>query len=296
MSDHLVIGASGQVGEDLVHVLSLVGYETIGTYYSHPVQGMQKLDITNAQEVQSMLTKIRPSVVYLPASLTNVDYCEKHPEQGYAVNVIGVCNVVQTVSDIGAKLVYFSSDYIFDGEAGPYRENAPANPICEYGRQKVIAEHYVALHARDYLIVRTTVVYGWERQRKNFICRLLSTLEGADILRVPVDQVGNPTYAPNLAQATLDLVCSDAKGVYHIVGPERVNRYEFACEAARVFGLDASLIKAVSTCELGQVAPRPLNAGMVVEKAADELKVSLVGYEEGLRMMASERCYSIDGR
>lgn len=289
MSNHLIIGASGQVGEHLVRAASLAGFETFGTYYSHPVEGMQQLDVRSRKEVQSLIMNVRPAVVYLPASLTNVDYCERHPEKGYAANVIGVCNVVQAVNDIGAKLVYFSSDYIFDGEAGPYREDDPVNPICEYGRQKVIAEHYVALHVRDYLIVRTTVVYGWERQRKNFICRLLSTLEGGDILRVPVDQVGNPTYAPNLAQAVIELACSDAKEVYHVVGPERINRYEFACEAARVFGLDTGLIKGIPTCELGQVAPRPLNAGMVVEKAADELKVSLVGYEEGLRMMASER-------
>jgi dTDP-4-dehydrorhamnose reductase len=234
--------------------------------------------------------------VYLPAAQGSADHCEQHPEKAYMTNVIGVCNIAQAVNDIGAKLVYFSSDYIFDGKAGPYHEDYPANPICEYGRQKLIAEHYLALHARDYLIVRTTVVYGWERQRKNFVCRLLSTLEAGNILRVPVDQVGNPTYAPNLAQAVIELACSGAKGVYHIVGPERANRYEFACEAARVFGLDASLIKGVPTCELGQVAPRPLNAGMVAKKAADELKVSLVGYKEGLRMMALEGGYPIDGR
>lgn len=287
MSRHLIIGASGQVGEHLVLAASLAGFETLGTYYSHPVEGMQQLDIRSKREVQSLLTTVRPAVVYLPASLTNVDYCEMHPQKGYAVNVSGVCNVVQTVNDIGAKLVYFSSDYIFNGEVGPYHEEDPANPICEYGRQKVIAEHYVALHACDYLIVRTTVVYGWERQCKNFVCRLLSVLEASNILRVPVDQVGNPTYAPNLAQAVIELACSGAKGVYDVVGPERVNRYEFACEAARAFGLDGSLIKGIPTCELGQVAPRPLNAGMVVEKATDALKVPLVSYKEGLRMMAS---------
>jgi len=289
MSRHLIIGASGQVGEHLALAASLAEFETLGTYYSHPVEGMQQLDIRNRSDVQSLLTTVRPAVVYLPASLTNVDYCEMHPEKGYAANVIGVCNVVQAVNDIGARLVYFSSDYIFDGKAGPYHEDDPANPICEYGQQKVIAEHYVALHACDYLIVRTTVVYGWERQRKNFVCRLLSALEAGNILRVPVDQVGNPTYTPNLAQAVIELVCSGAKGVYHVVGPERVNRYEFACEAARAFGLDASLVKGVPTCELGQVAPRPLNAGMVAKKAANELKISLVGYKEGLTMMASEK-------
>lgn len=289
MSIHLIIGASGQVGEHLVRAASDAGLEAIGTYHSRPVPGMQRLDIRSQPETQLLITKVRPTVVYLPASLSNVDYCELHPEEGYATNIVGVRNVLQIVNDVGAKLVYFSSDYIFDGKAGPYREDDPANPICEYGRQKLMAEHYVALHARDYLIVRTTVVYGWERQGKNFIYRLLDTLKAGQILKVPVDQIGSPTYASNLAQAVLELALSDAKGVYHVVGLERVTRYEFACEAASVFGLDGSLIQPVATSELGQAAPRPLNAGMVAEKAAAKLTVPLIGYREGLRVMASER-------
>ena len=293
MSIHLVIGASGQVGEHLVRAASDVGFEAIGTYHSHPVPGMQPLDIRNRAEVESLITKVRPAVVYLPAALSSVDYCELHPGEVYLTNVVGVRNVVHSANDIEAKLVYFSSDYVFDGKAGPYSEDDPANPVCEYGRQKLMAEHYVALHARDYLMVRTTVVYGWERQGKNFVYRLLNTLKAGQVLRVPVDQVGSPTYTPNLTQAVVELALSDAKGVYHIVGPERLNRYEFACEAANVFGLDSGLIQAVATSELGQVAPRPLNAGMVVKKAAAKLTVPLMSYRDGLRAMASER--ELDG-
>ena len=288
MSIHLIIGASGQVGEHLFRAARDAGFEASGTHHSRPVPGMQWLDICDQTEVQSLILKLPPAVVYLPASLSNVDYCELHPEEGYATNVVGVRNIVKTVNDVGAKLVYFSSDYVFDGKNGPYYEDDPANPICEYGRQKLISEHYVALHARDYLIVRTTVVYGWERQGKNFLYRLLNTLKAGQTLRVPVDQVGNPTYAPNLARAVVELALSDAVGVYHVVGPERVNRYEFACEAASVFKLDRNLIQPVATSELGQTAPRPLNAGMVVDKVATKLTTPLMGYRDGLRAMALE--------
>ena len=285
MSVHVVIGASGLVGEHLVRAASNAGFEAIGTYHSHPVPDMHQLDIRSRAEVQSLIEKVRPAVVYLPAAVSNVDYCELHPEEVYLTNVVGVRNVVQFVNDMEARLVYFSSDYIFNGKTGPYREEDAANPICEYGRQKLIAEHYVALHTCDYVIVRTTVVYGWERQGKNFVYRLLNTLKAGRILRVPVDQVGSPTYAPNLAQAVVELALSDTKGVYHVVGPERVNRYEFACEAASVFGLDRSLIQPVATSELGQVALRPLDAGMVTEKAAAKLTVPLMSYRDGLRAM-----------
>jgi dTDP-4-dehydrorhamnose reductase len=184
--------------------------------------------------------------------------------------------------------VYFSSDYIFDGLAGPYKEDDPANPICEYGRQKVIAEHYISLNAQDYLIIRTTVVYGWEHQGKNFIYRLLNTLRAGQRLPVPLDQIGNPTYAPNLSEATIKLSLTGARGVYHIVGPERVNRYEFAREAAKVFKLDESLLQPVTTPELQQIAPRPLNLGMAIDKVTAVLNFPLLDYKTGLAIMAEQ--------
>ncbi len=290
MNLHLIIGASGLVGEHLVAAVTKAGSEAVGTYYSHPVGfGNKKLDIRCPAELNLLLQTLCPDVVYLPASLTNVDYCELNPLEGYAINVVGVSNVVQAVNEIGAKLVYFSSNYIFDGKAGPYNESHPGNPICEYGRQKLSAEHYVALYANNYLIIRTTVVYGWERQGKNFIYRLLDSLKAGKKLRVPLDQIGNPTFAPNLAQAVVELVCLDASGVYNIVGSERVSRYDFACEAADIFGLDRNLIDAVLTSELEQIAPRPLNAGMTIDKAIACLGTPLLGYRDGLRVMSNER-------
>lgn len=288
MSVHLIIGASGQVGEHLFQQAVTSGLEAIGTYYSFPVPGLYPLDLRRAEEVHSLLWKVRPAVVYVPASLTNVDYCESHPEESYAINVLSICNLVRVTKSLGVKLVYFSSDYIFDGKAGPYREEDSANPLSVYGQHKLLAEHYIALHSESYLIIRTTWVYGWERQGKNFVLRLIRNLKEGKEVKVPVDQVGNPTYGPNLAQAVLELVQREAVGVYNIAGPERVNRYAFACAVARAFGLDPSLIKGLPTEELGQTARRPLRGGLVVEKAASFLSTPLVGYREGLLLMVSE--------
>ena len=289
MSVQLVIGASGQVGQHLLAALTNLGHEAVGTCYSHPLPDMRRLDIRSGAEVRSLIAQVRPEVIYLPASLTDVDCCELHPGEGYLTNVIGVRNVVGAANGMEAKLVYFSSDYIFSGDHGPYQEDDPPNPICEYGRQKLIAEHHVAGHSHDYLIVRTTVVYGWEVQGKNFVNRLLNTLAAGQKIKVPNDQVGTPTYAPNLARAAIVLALSEAGGIYNVVGPERTNRYEFACEAARVFGLDLRLIDPVATCELGQAAPRPLNAGMTNEKASRKLAFPLIGYHQGLRALLTGR-------
>ena len=285
---NLVIGASGQVGDHLVRVLEEQGQKVVGTFNGHPVSGYELLDIRRRDAVQHLMTSVHPSIVYIPASLTNVDTCEQYPDEGYAVNVGGLCNVVEVGNAIGARLVYFSSDYIFDGKSGPYAEDDPANPICEYGRQKLMAEHYLALHAANCLIVRTTIVYGWERLGKNFVSRLVNTLQLGQTLKVPVDQIGNPTYASNLAQVVVEMVNSGADGVFHVVGPERASRYEFALEAAHVFGLDEKLILPVTTPELGQLASRPLNAGMTSVRIAAVADTPMIGYREGLQKMLTE--------
>lgn len=289
MSTHLVIGASGQVGEHLVYALHEAGFRVEGTYRSRPVKDAYQLDIRDVSQTRSLMFGLRPTTVYLPAAWANVDDCELNPANSYATNVLGVRNVLKIVNEIGASLVYFSSDYIFDGQDGPYSESDAANPICEYGRQKLLAEHMIALQAKNYLIVRTTVVYGWESQGKNFVYRLLRSLESGQTIKVPYDQIGNPTYAPDLARAVIALVSQDARGVYNIVGPDRISRYQFACQAAQIFGFDTSLVIGVSTSELGQRARRPLNAGLRVDKLEAEYNLRLSSHIEGLKKMAFER-------
>ncbi len=289
MNSHLVIGASGQVGEHLLNALHAHDLPALGTYFRHEVPVMTALDVRDAQAVRELIERVQPPTIYLPASLTHVDWCEENVEESFAINVQGAVNVARAAQEIGAKLVYFSSDYVFDGENGPYDESDVAHPISEYGRQKVLAEHYLALHQPNALIIRTTVVYGWERQGKNFVQRLREVLGRGERMRVPVDQIGSPSYAPDVARASVELAQMNARGVFHVAGPKLADRYEFACTAARVFGLDENLLDAVTTAELGQVAPRPLRAGMRVEKAVATLQRPLLGFEEGLQIMAETK-------
>jgi dTDP-4-dehydrorhamnose reductase len=274
----LVIGASGLVGGALLEALAEAGRDAIGTYAGHGRAGLRPLDIRDATAVHALIEDVGADVIYVPASLTNVDFCETHPEESYAINVAGVCHVVAT----GRRVVYFSSDYVFAGDKGPYREGDPVQPLCVYGEHKLAAERALP---PDALILRTTVVYGPEWQGKNFIYRLRSTLRDGHRLRVPHDQIGSPTYAPNLARAAVALERAGCTGVYHVAGPARVSRYELALAAAEVFGLDRRLIDPIATPELRQAARRPLDAGMVSDKAAAELSFPLVGYREGLRLL-----------
>lgn len=273
----LVIGASGLVGSHLMRALVEAGITAVGTYWSHPALGLVQLDARDAEAVRSCLAGSGADTVFLPAALTNVDYCETHPDDSLVFNV----NVVSNVASTGARVIYFSSDYVFAGDAGPYRETDSVRPINVYGSHKALAERLLPPGS---LIIRTTVVYGQETQRKNFVYRLVQGLTEGETMHVPVDQLGNPTYAPNLARAAVALAQQGAAGIYHVVGPRRASRYEFALEAAHVFGLNPALIEPVTTEQLKQPARRPLNAGMVSERAQACIPFDLIDHVAGLRL------------
>jgi dTDP-4-dehydrorhamnose reductase len=281
----LVVGASGQVGYHLTLAAERRGLRWSGTFHANARRGLQALDVRDAHAVQRLVAATRPTYVLVPAAATNVDRCEQDAPASYQVNVLGIGHLVDAANRVGATIVHFSSDYIFDGLAGPYGELAPANPISQYGSQKLSAEHLIMQRARDALIVRTTVIYGEEPQRKNFIYRLLEELRQGREIAVPVDQVGTPTYAPTLADAVFDLLALGVRGVINLAGREPVTRAEFAREAARVFGVDAALVRPVRTAELGQPARRPLSGGLRGELVAGHLGRELPGYEEGLRRL-----------
>lgn len=282
----LIIGGSGQVGGHLYENLAKSGESVISTHYRQVTSNSIFLDITSKKNVDLLVGEVKPTHIFLPAAATNVDECERNPASTYTANVTGVQNVVEAANHFHARLTYFSTDYIFDGKNGPYRETEPPNPICEYGKQKVYAEHSILSSCRDFLIIRTTVVYGWERQEKNFVIRLIKSLREKKEVQVPVDQIGSPTYAPNLAEAAIHLAKSEEQGIINITGPEIVSRYEFACVAADSFSLSKEFIIPVETQLLGQIAKRPLHLGLAVDKASQLLNIPLLGYHDGLQKMA----------
>ncbi|MFZ5816089.1 MAG: SDR family oxidoreductase [Bacillota bacterium] len=288
MRRELIIGASGLVGSYLYRHAQQSGAEVYGTYCTHPAPGLLHLDMTDRAALARSLEQTAPDVIYLPAANPNVEWVEEHPEAAYQVNVAAVLGLCDLLQGARVKLVYYSSDYVFDGRSGPYTETDRPNPVSEYGRQKLAVEEAIQARLRDWLILRVTVVYGWEARSKNFAHRTVSQLRNGQPLRVPVDQYGNPTYAPNLAEASRELVAAGATGLFHLAGETRQHRFDFAREVARVFDLPAELLIPVTTDQLQQKARRPLEAGMVVSKAAALLKTPLLGSTAGLLRMKDE--------
>jgi dTDP-4-dehydrorhamnose reductase len=284
----LIVGASGQVGHHLALAAERRGLPWSGTFHANPRPGLEALDVRDAAAVARVVGTARPAYVIVPAAAAHVERCELEAQRTYEVNVVGASHLVDAANEVGAVVVYFSSDYIFDGADGPYDEFAPTNPISQYGVQKLSAEHLIMQRANEALIVRTTVVYGPEPQGKNFIYRLLAALRKGEEIAVPMDQISTPTYAPELADAVFDLLAAGVRGVINVAGRELVTREEFAREAASAFGEDPTLVRPVLTSELGQAAPRPLRGGLRSELAERRLGRELPGYTEGLRRLTSE--------
>jgi dTDP-4-dehydrorhamnose reductase len=285
----LVIGASGQVGRYLLREFRS-WMNTVGTYYAHPEEGLCRLDITDQAECERLLYEEHPTCILLPGAVTHVDWCEDNPEQCYRVNVAGVRNVSATARDLGSRLLLFSTDQVFSESDLAYREEDPVSPLNVYARSKVLAEQVVReLLPGSHLIIRTGWVYGLERQGKNFVLALCRRILQGESVAVPEDQWGSPTYAYDLARATLTLVRQRACGTYHMVGPEWMTRYRFAQEVCRAFGFTKETVRPVSTEVLGQRAPRPRKCRLDTSKFQKAVSLHMRIPQEGLQHMQEDR-------
>ena len=293
----VVFGAYGLVGGCLMDELSRLGVVAWGVdKFEFP--GLFQIDVCDRQRVRQFLVEQAPDLAFIPAAITNVDYCEENPELTYQTNVLALCDAISASRSIGAKVIFFSSDYIFDGAAGPYAEDFPANPLCAYGIQKLITEHFLTAYVEDYLIVRTTAVYGWEKAGKNFAFRLIERLGNRQSMKAPTDQMTTPTYAPELAALTCRLALDGYRGVYNVAGTSWISRYQFACDVARTFGLDEGLIQPVKTEVLGQIARRPLIGGLKTDKLSQAVTgMAISSHTHSLQaMLAAGQGQTMGGR
>jgi len=272
----VVIGGSGQIGSWLLRVLAKRGHDASGTFATVPFPGLVKLDSADLEGSAAWVRDQKPDVVFYPAGFTWVDECERDPSRCRAANLTQPLNLARASAEVGARFVYFSTDYVFDGESGPYDESAAPNPLSEYGRAKHEAEIALSEALGDRaLILRTTWVYGPERQGKNFAYQLVKALSAGKTLNCPSDQISSPSYGPDVALATVLLAEQGRSGIAHVSNPEVLNRVEFAREVADALGLDSNLIVGKTTAELGQTAARPLNSGLRTPKLNDWSPVTM---------------------
>lgn len=265
----LVIGASGFIGGAFVRALQCEGTLVIGTSHQRAVRGLEPLELTDQAAVTRLIHRVRPRGVVLPAAFSNVEGCEQEPDRAGQVNVQGVRHVADVCRELDIPLVFFSSEYVFDGTAGPYDETAVPNPVNVYGRTKLEAEQCIQRLLKQFLIIRTTVVFGYDPYSKNTAMSLLKRVGQVEALRCPTDQMTTPTHVEDLVRLTRSLMARQARGIYHVVGRDWVSRYELARRLTRACGFDERLVVPVTSEELGQRARRPLTAGLTTHKLTE---------------------------
>ncbi|MFQ5838342.1 MAG: dTDP-4-dehydrorhamnose reductase [Thermoplasmata archaeon] len=291
MSTLLVLGGSGLLGSRL-STAGIKEHEVVATHRSivPELEGVRLVEMhkERTEEAVDVLRQVHPDYVVDTAAFHNVDGCEEERELAWRVNVIGTAELCRAARGIGARYLYVSTDFVFDGDAGPYKEDDKAEPVNYYGVTKLEAERAVMGEHEGNQVVRPSVIYGWNETRLNFATWVLTTLREGKEVRCVTDWYGSPTLADSLAEAMLRLLRIDEGGVFHLAGLDCMSRFDFARRLAKAFELDLDLVQPVKATQLGMRARRPANSCLINRRAAKH-GINPIGVEEGLTLMRSQR-------
>jgi dTDP-4-dehydrorhamnose reductase len=268
-----VSGASGLVGGNCLSYFKEVGCDIVGSHLSFPTRDTVYFNTLQLDDANNFdLYTYHPDVIVHCGALTHVDYCESHVEESFEKTVQSTLNLIDLAQKLNSKLVFLSTDYVFDGKEGPYKESNAVNPLSVYGKHKLEAEQAIEKSGLDYLILRVTNVYGDEIRNKNFIARIVNQCKNGQelTLKLPYDQFASPTNARDIARAMYDLLQHSKNGIYHICSSDYMNRVELAMKVLKYFPQAKYNLEAISTVSLQQPAARPLLGGFVKAKFVSE--------------------------
>lgn len=268
-----IIGASGLVGSNCLRYFKEKGWECVGTYFTYKARNTVYFDTLNMDNPSNYdVRDFQPDVILHCGALTHVDYCEQNEAESYEKTVVSTLNIIQLSNELNAKLVFISTDYIFDGANGPYEETAEPNPLSVYGRHKLEAEQAVLAANDANIVLRITNVYGDEERGKNFVSRIIEQIfeQQKLILRLPIDQYATPINANDIARCLYLLLNDKKNGVYHIASTDYMNRVQLALTILKYFP-DASYELIPQTTEqINAPAARPLQGGLKNRKFMSE--------------------------
>jgi len=266
----LITGAYGQLGYSLSKFRSTKDkvYRT-GVKIPLGEKGL-RLNIIDNIMLKDIILSLSPDIIINLAAITNVDFCESNPKIAKEINTNGVQNLVDVFP---GKIIHLSTDYVFDGLNGPYKEEDQINPISVYGKTKYDAEKIV-LEKENNLVLRANVLYdSLKDNNASFLNWVVNNLKNKNSIKVVDDQYNNPTWTESIAKVLMLCLNNNISGLYHWGDEDYLSRYDFAIKIAKAYGLESSLIKKIPTSELNQLAPRPLNGGLDQNKLKNILKI-----------------------
>jgi dTDP-4-dehydrorhamnose reductase len=291
MQTILITGANGFVGYYLSQLLLQKGYRVIATGKGEcrlPFKGenfiYQSFDFTSATEVQKIFEEYKPAIVVHCGALSKPDECELNKENAYLTNVTGTIYLLNAANTYKNFFIFLSTDFVFSGEKGMYKEDDERKAVNYYGITKMLAEDEVEKYKWDWAIVRTVLVYGKPfLNRQNILTNVAAALQRGEKLNVFNDQVRTPTYVEDLAVGILSILEKQKTGIYHISGKDVLTPYQMAMAVAEYLNLDATLINKVEEKDLDQPARRPLKTGFNISKAKNDLDYQPISFKEGLK-------------
>ncbi|HEX5358616.1 MAG TPA: sugar nucleotide-binding protein [Candidatus Nitrosotalea sp.] len=288
----LVIGGSGVIGSQIVKSFIRKKIDVEFTYLKNkPEFGMGNvLDITKRDNTIELITRMNPDVVIHTTALANVDLCETNNVLADQINVTGTRNITDACKIIKSKIVYVSTPFVFDGTREQYFEDDVVSPATYYGITKYKGEEITRLSGLPYLILRTDQPYCWieKWQHTNSVLRAIDTIKSNNILKEITDWYNVPTYVPDFVEAASKLLSSDAEGIFHVVGSEYINRYNWSLKVAEIFNLDKKMIKPIASDTLG-LPTRRVNVNLNNNKIRQSTGVHMSNIKEGLIKMIEEK-------
>ncbi|MGD0644439.1 MAG: SDR family oxidoreductase [Candidatus Bathyarchaeia archaeon] len=287
MKDTLLItGGSGLLGSNLATV-AINSFSVHVTYCNHTIVSKtvqaHKLDLTKSEGLLLLVKKIKPAYIVHTAALTNVDFCENNKEEAWLTNVEATKNVVKATKAAGSKLIYISTDSVFDGKKGMYFEEDPPNPLNYYALTKLEGEKIVGESKVPFVTIRTNI-YGWNMQKKMSLAEwMLNSFIEKRKITLFSDVFFTPIFVNNLSSAILEIAKKDILGLFHVAGSERCSKLQFGLILAKVFDLDTTgLIEPVLIASQNFAAKRPLDTSLTSEKIKSKIDSNLLKVQEGL--------------
>ena len=269
----LIIGASGLVGNNCLRYFKQKDWNCVGTYFSYEAANTVFFDTLNLDNENNFnVTQFKPNVIVHCGALTHVDYCEQNEAESYEKTVVSTKNMITLANELQAKLVFISTDYVFDGENGPYDEEAIVRPISVYGKHKLEAEQAVLAANAQNLVLRITNVYGDEERGKNFVSRIIDQIfeQQKLTLRLPIDQYATPINAADIARCMYLLLRDNKSGIYNIAGTDYMNRVQLALTILKYFPEAEYELIPQTTTQIAAPAARPIQCCLKNKKFMSE--------------------------
>ncbi|MBL4655490.1 MAG: SDR family oxidoreductase [Bacteroidia bacterium] len=297
MKKVLITGSNGFLGQKLVKILiaktefDLLGVSRGENRLSYlPNSNYQSLDILDFEKVNELVSNYLPDYIINTAALTNVDQCKEEKQECWELNVDVVENLTKICAEINSHLIHLSTDFVFDGENGPYKEDDKPNPLSYYAKSKLASEEVLLKSNINWTIIRTILVYGLteNNSRSNVVTWVKESLEQGKDINVVTDHIRMPTLVEDLAQACILAIKNDAKGIYHISGKDMLSVYEMALKVADVFDLNASKISPTVSKQFTDADPRPPKTGFILDKARKDLGYQPHSFEDGLELIKKQ--------